>query len=223
MTRTAYRIASAAAALSALTTFLLWLLPRLYTGPASFEQAVALHLNPLYLGRLWVNFIHIFLALVAYGAAACALWRRSAALAGFGFVWMLMWGMAELLGVSVNLFAVNATWRAQFAAATPELQGQLRVLLLGFQGVWDGVFFLLLVCFLLGSLCYGLALVRGRGLERALGGLFLLAVPLTVAIMLGGYTSIGSFDAISGALYPVLQPLSRLLLAYWLWRWAPRS
>lgn len=223
MPRNALRFASIAAALSALTTFLLWLLPRLYTSPASFEQVIALHANPVYLGRLWVNFIHIFFALTAYAAAAYVLWRRTPALAGLGFVWMLMWGMAELLGVSVNLFAVNATWRAQFAASTPAVQEHLRVLLMGFQGVWDAVFFLLLVCFLLGSLCYGLALAGQRGMERALGWLFLLAVPLTVAIMLGGYTSINHFDAFTGAVYPILQPASRLLLAAWLWRQATKA
>ncbi len=218
MPRTALRFAAIAAALSALTTFLLWLLPRLYAGPANFDQAIALHANPVYLGRLWVNFIHIFFALTAYAAASFVLFRRSPALAGLGFVWMLMWAMAELLGVSVNLFAVNATWRAGFAASTPAVQDQLRVLLMGFQGVWDGVFFLLLVCFLLGSLCYGLALAQHKGVERALGALFLLAVPLTMAIMLGGYTSVNYFDPITGAVYPVLQPVSRLLLAAWLWR-----
>jgi hypothetical protein len=218
MPRTSLRFAAVAAALSALTTFLLWLLPRLYQAPANFDQSIALHTNPFYLGRLWVNFVHIFFALSAYAAATCLLWRRTPALAGMGFVWMLMWAMAELLGVSVNLFAVNGTWRAQFATSTPEMQDQLRVLLMGFQGVWDGVFFLLLVCFLLGSLCYGLALVRQQKMERALGWLFLLAVPLTVAIMLGGYTSISAFDGVAGMVYPVLQPVSRLLLAVWLWR-----
>ncbi|SHG35267.1 hypothetical protein [Massilia sp. CF038] len=220
MPRTALRLAAVAAALSALTTFLLWLLPRLTVAPATFDETIALHANPLYLGRLWVNFIHIFFALSAYAGATWLLWRRSPALAGAGFISMFMWALTELLGVSVNLFAVNATWRAQFAISAPAVQDQLRILLLGFQGVWDGMFFLLLVCFLLGSLCYGLALVRQQKVERTLGWLFLLAVPLTVAIMLGGYTSISNFDGIVGMVYPVLQPVSRLLLAVWLWRQA---
>ncbi len=218
MPTTALRFGALAAALSALTTCFLWLLPHLYAAPVNFDESIALHSNPLYLSRLWVNFFHIFFALTAYAAAGSILWRRTPALAGLGFIWMFMWAMAELLGVSVNLFAVNATWRAQFADSAPLVQEQLRVLLIGFQGVWDGIFFLLLFCFLLGSLCYGLALQGQSGLGRQLGWLFLLAVPLTIAIMLGGYTAIHSFDAISNAVYPVLQPVSRLLLAAWLWQ-----
>ncbi len=100
-------------------------------------------------------------------------WRRSPSLAGFGFVCFLLWGFVELSGVSVNIFAVNADWRAHFAAATPEGQGQLRVLLLGFDAVWDALFFLLLTGFLLGTTCFGLAALAGTGLERWVGIMFL--------------------------------------------------
>lgn len=214
------RFASSAAALSAITTFLLWLLPQLYQPPGDFSQAIALHQNPAYLARLWVNFVHIFLALSAYAAAAYILWRRSPLLVGLGFVWFVLWGLTELIGVSTNLFAVNATWRAGFDSASPAVQDQLRVLLLGFAGVWDALFFLLLVCFTLGSLAFGLAAWPGAGLERVVGVLFLLAVPLSVVIIVGGYTR---YEWVAGPVnyvYPLLQPLSRAVLAVWLWRCA---
>lgn len=217
------KFAAICAALSALTTFLLWWLPRLYDAPQDFSQALALHANPYYLSRLWVNFGHIFLALTGYGAAAYLLWRHSPALAALGFLWFILWGFTELLGVSISIFAVNATWRAQFASATPEVEAQLRTHLQGFEGMWDALFFLLLVAFLLGSLAYGAAAVRGRGIERGVGWLFLLAVPLTAAIMLGGYAGIGLFDPFVNWLYPVLQPASRAMLGYWLWSQAANN
>lgn len=222
MSRSALKASAVAAVLSAVTTFLLWLLPRMYDSPAGFEQSVALRENAYYLARLWVNFVHIFLALTAYGAAAWLLWRRSPALAGFGFLWFLLWGFVELIGVTTNLFAVNRLWRAQYAASTPEVQEQLRALLLGFEGVWDALFFLLLVGFLLGTTFYGVAALRGAGLERWVGYLFLLAAPLTVGIMIGGYTSLRVFDGFVAWVYPVLQPVSRALLGVWLWSEAQR-
>lgn len=218
LTQSSLRFASLAAALSALTTFLLWLLPQLYQAPSDFSQTIALHQNSLYLARLWVNFVHIFAALTAYAAAACLLWHRSALLAGLGFVWFVLWGLTELIGVSTNLMAVNATWRAGFASATPAVQEQLRVLLLGFAGVWDALFFLLLVCFTLGSLCFGLAALDGKGVERVVGILFLLAVPLSAAIIIGGYTRHEWVAGPINYIYPVLQPISRAVLAVWLWR-----
>lgn len=220
VTQSSLRFAGIAAALSAITTFLLWLLPQLYQPPGDFSQTIALHQNPLYLARLWVNFVHIFFALTAYAAAAYLLWHRSALLVGLGFVWFVLWGLAELIGVSTNLMAVNATWRAGFASATPAVQEQLRVLLLGFTGVWDALFFLLLVCFTLGSACFGLAALGGQGVERLVGALFLLAVPLSLAIIIGGYTRHEWVAAPINYVYPVLQPVSRAVLAVWLWRYA---
>ena len=211
------------AVISAITTFLLWLLPRHYDAPESFEAALQLHQNHVYMSRLWVNFIHIFFALAAYLATASLLRRRSACLASFGFICFCLWGFVELIGVTISIFAVNAIWRAEFSGATPDVQGHYRVLLLGFDGVWDALFFLLLVGFLFGTTCFGLAALKGRGLERLLGVLFLLAAPLTVAIMVSGYTSIRIFDVLISSAYPILQPISRALLGAWLWKMSDSS
>ena len=217
MSATSLRVAGAAAFLSAVTTFLLWLLPRLYDAPAGFEQAILMHQDTAYIARLWVNFVHIFLCLAAYGAAAVLLWKRSPALAGFGFVCFLLWGFTELIGVSINLFAVNFTWRAQFQSATPEVQEQLRVLLTWFPAMWDALFFVLVNGFLAATTCYGLAALPGKGLERWSGALFLLGTPLTLGIIVGNYTSLTIFSDIMDWIYPVLQPVSRATLAAWLW------
>ena len=53
--------------------------------------------------------------------------------------------------------------------------------------------------------------------ERIVGMLFLLAAPLTVGIMIDEYTSYESLSPILIATYPVLQPVSRALLGYWIW------
>lgn len=217
MSTTSYKIAAVASALSVVTTILLWLLPRLYTSPQGFDEILQLHKNPIYIARLWVNFIHIFLALLAYFAATILFWRRSPTLAGFGLICFLLWGFIELVGVSTNIFAVNFSWRAQFASASPEVQAQLKVLLLGFPAVWDALFFVLLTGFLVGTFCFGVVAISGRGLEWWVGVFFLLAVPLTLAIMLGGYTSVSFLDGVVSWTYPVLQPISRALLAAWLW------
>ena len=223
MTRTGLRVASVFAVLSAVTTFFLWLLPRLYTVPETLEAAVELHRNPYYMARLWVNFVHLFFALVAYGAAAAVLRRVAPALAGFGFLWFVLWGFTELLGVTVNIFAVNRTWRPAFVAASPEARASIRTNIEGFAAVWDAMFFLLLVAFLLATFCYGLAALRADTLGKWVGVLFLLAVPLTIGIMVSGYTQVRVFDVMFGAVYPVLQPVSRALLGVWLWRQATPS
>lgn len=218
LSSTALRVAAVCAFASAITTFLLWLLARFVPPPGTFEDAVARHANVPYMTRLWVNFIHIFFALTAYGAASWIWARRSPALAWVGFVAFLLWGFTELLGVSINIFAVNGTWRASYAAATPEMQAILKTQITAFAAVWDGIFFLLLVGFFIASLAHGMVAWRGQGLERALGALTLAAVPLTALIMLGGYTSFTALDPVADWVYPFLQPVSRSTLGLWLWR-----
>jgi hypothetical protein len=216
--RSFLRAGAVCAALSAVTTFLLWLLPRLYEAPSTFDESVALHANPAYMARWWVNFIHIFFALTSYCALAAALWCRHRMLAAMGLLWFIMWGFTELLGVTINIWAVNLSWRAGFAAADPSSREILRANLQGFSAIWDAMFFLLLVAFLLGTLFFGLAAASGRGLQRLVGVLLLLAAPLTLGILIGGYTSITSLNRVTDWVYPVLQPVSRALMGLWLWQ-----
>ena len=217
------RLAGACAMATAATTLLLWALPRAYAPPADFAAAIALHRETAYLARWWVNFLHTLLALVGYLGAALLLARRSLGGAALGFVFFLLWGMTELLGVVVILLAVNGTWRAGWTEADPAARETLRTLLAGWDAAWDAMFFLLLVAFLLGSLCHGWIAGRGSGLERAAGVLLLLAVPLTLAILVSGYGGPAWPGVVAGWVYPVIQPVGRATLGLWLLRSASRG
>ena len=214
----ALRVAAVCALATSVTTVLLWALLLATPRPGSFADEVALHANGAHLARLWVNFAHNLLALVAYLGAAALLWRRSAGLAAAGLLFFVLWGFVELVGVSVNLFALNGTWRASYAAADPGVRASLAATMRAWSAVWDALFFVLLVAFLLGTLCFGLAAAGGRGLERVVGWLFLLAVPLTAAILADGYFGVVTAGALVSWTYPLLQPVSRALLGVWMWR-----
>lgn len=80
------------------------------------------------------------------------------------------------------------------------------------------MFFVLLIAFLLGTIFYGWATWRGKGLEKLLSYLFWLAAPLTILIILSGYFGFERGTGAVGFVYPILQPLSRLLLGVFLIR-----
>src|SRR6185369_1010791 len=111
------------------------------------------------------------------------------------------WATTELTGISVIIFASNRAWRASYDAADEAKRASLRTMLEGWSAVWDGMFFLLLVAFLLGSLLFGAAAVRQKGLARAVGVLLLAAVPLTAFIMAGGYAGVAWANTLSDAVY----------------------
>jgi hypothetical protein len=88
-----------------------------------------------------------------------------------------------------------------------------------YDGLWDAMYFLLLLGFALGNATFGAVLVRDRGLTRVVGAFLLAAFGLTF------FTNIASelrwftlSEPLASLLYPAIQPLGRTLIGVWLWR-----
>lgn len=213
-----YRITAISAFITAITTFLLWLLPRLYEAPQNFEDGLKLASDNFYIARQWINLFHIPFSLTAYFGVAYELRRREMPIAALGFMWFLIWGITEMTGIATIIFAVNKTWRANYQSASVNQQEIYKANIETFYSVWDSLFFVLLIAFLLASLFYAWATFNGKGLEKLLSYLFLLAVPLTLLIIMGNYTGISWAGTIVAFIYPVLQPVSRFVMGLFLLR-----
>jgi hypothetical protein len=211
-----YTTAAIAAFLSAGTTFLLWFLPRLYTAPGNFEERVALVNNQYYMLKQWVNFFHIPLALTAYLALAYKLRIRELPKVISGMMWFIAWGLIEMAGMAMIIFSVNKDWRANYAAADSAKRMELESNITAFYSVWDSMFFVLLIAFLLGTIFFAWATWKEKGIGKLLSWLFLLAAPLTILITLSGYANLTWGDTIAAWIYPVLQPVSRFILGMYL-------
>ena len=214
-THAALLLGGIASVASAVTTFFLWYLPRTYDAGAGFEGSVALHAEPAYMARLWINYTHIMLALFAYGVVAATMRAKAPIAVGIGFIAFLVWCIAEAIIVSINIWAANETWRAAYGAADEAERQLIRASLHSFSGIWNGVFFVILTAFLIGTLSFAIALFRDTLIQKALGVLFFLAAPLTLIIMLDGYFGATLSEWIAWS-YPVLQPLSRAATGLWL-------
>lgn len=212
------RFGAVCSMLLAVTTLLLWLLPRFVEPAATFDARLALAHNPFHIGRLWVNFVHMFLGFAAYLAIYRVLSDKARGFALLGMGFYCLWVLVELLALSINLFAVNEAWRAGYAAADAERQAMFRTFLAGWPGVWDGLYFLLGLAYLLGSVVFGaLALTQG-GLTRAIGVLLLLGGAISAGFLIGGYGGPAWPEKLADAVYPVVQPLARAVTGWWLWR-----
>lgn len=220
-TSLALKLGGLASVVTAVTTFFLWYLPTTYQVAPGFEGAVALHAEPGYMARLWINFIHVFIALFAYGAVAFVLKSRAPTWAIVGFIAFAFWCLVEAVGVSINIWAVNNTWRAEYLAADVAQQSVIRGSLYTFAGIWDGIFFVVLVTFLIATICYGAALWGDDFVSKILSILFWMAAPLTLIIMLDRYFGANLSQWITWS-YPTLQPISRALMGIWLFKMASR-
>lgn len=212
------RFAAGCAAALAATTLLLWLLPQLVPPAATFEARLALAADPANLARQWVGMAHMLLGFAAMLGAYFVLKVRSPGFAALGLAMFFAWMLVELVATSIGLFTVNAAWREGYAKAGPEAQVAYRALLAGWPGVFDGLYFVLALAYLAGSVTFGMLAVRGDRRAAIAGTFLLLGAAIGAAFLVSGYGGPAWPETLAGHLYPVVMPAGRMVLAWWLWR-----
>ena len=215
---TAYlRFAAGCAAALAVTTFLLWLVPQFVPEAQGFEARLALAHDPANLARLWIGLLHMLLGFAAMLGVYLVLRERAAGFAALGLAMFFTWMLVEIVATSLGLFTINAAWRAGYAGASPEAQSAFKTLLAGWPGIFDGLYFVLGVAYLAGSITYG-ALALRADRRAALAGVFLLlGAAIGFAFLVSGYGGPAWPEMLAGHLYPVIMPAGRLVLGWWLW------
>ena len=217
-----YRAAAVCSVLSAVTTLLLIFLPDFFAPADGFEGRMARVYDPAYAARSWVYFVHPFITMMAALAVAMRVRHLRPGLAIVGLIAFLLWGFTEAAQQGMTLFAFDK-WRVAFATADEATRSQIRTLTVMYDGLWDGMYFLILVAFAIANLCFGLMLLRLEGLGRVVGGFYVAACVLTLTLIwreLGWGAVPEPFASWS---YPAIQPLARILIGVWLWRMADES
>jgi hypothetical protein len=212
-----YRTAAVFSMLSALTTLALIFLPRLFAPIDGFEGRMARVHDGWYQLRAWIYLLHPFFTGTA-GLAMCLRIRATAsATALVGAAGFTIWAFTEALQQCFTLFAFDQ-WRVAYTAGDAVIRAQMPTLTTLYDEVWDALYVLLLIGFMIGNGALGAAFVRGRGLTRVIGVFFILAVLLSLFFFLpeiGVAVSLGPLDA---WVYPATQPLARVLIGVWLWK-----
>ncbi|MGH8175597.1 MAG: hypothetical protein ACREV5_04975 [Steroidobacter sp.] len=212
-----YRAAAVCSALSAITTLLLILLPELYAPVEGFDGRMRRVTDPAYVVRSWVYLVHPFLVMTAALAVAMHIRRSHPAAALIGMLGFVMWGFTEAGQQTLTVFAFDR-WRTAWLAGDELVRAHIQTSSAIYDGLWDAMYFLLLLGFAIGNAAFGIALMKGRGLTRIVGGFFLAAFALTFTIIAGELRWFTLPEPLSGWLYPLIQPLGRLLIGLELWR-----
>jgi hypothetical protein len=212
-----YRVGGACSLLSALTTLLLIFLPRWFSPADDFTGRMARVEDPLYQLRAWVYLVHPFLVFTAALGVAMRLRRQVAALAIPGLLGFALWAATEAGQQALTLIAFDR-WRRAYLAGDPIVRSRMELHTALYDGLWDAMFFLLLLGFLIGNVMYALAMWRGQGLARALSLLYLAAAMLALFGIAGELGVSVLPSALGFWLYPAIQPLARTLIGVWLWR-----
>lgn len=217
-TQSFYRFAAICSFVSAITTLGLIFLPGMLTPADDFAARMARVNEPAYRLYAWVYFTHPFLVVAAALAVAMRLRREAASLVIPGLLAFALWGATEAGQQALTLFAFNP-WRLAWLSGDPVVRATMDVRTAVYDGVWNAMYFLLIVGFFVANALYAVALWRRRGLSRVVGGFYGAAAALTLQIIIvevGGGQLLP--DAIDFWVYPLIQPVARTLIGVWLWR-----
>lgn len=203
--------------LSAVTTLGLIFLPRLFAPIEGFDGRMARVHDGWYQLRAWIYLVHPFITGTA-GLAVCLRIRATAPVAAIvGIAGISLWAGTEAAQQCFTLFAFDA-WRIAYVAGDPAIQSQMPTLTILYDEVWDAMYVLLLIGFVIGFSALGLSFVRRTGLTRIVGGFYLVAVVLTFFYLLPELGIPASLGPLESWIYPATQPLARVLIGVWLWR-----
>lgn len=204
----------AAGIIAGLTTFAIVLLPQFYPSAGTLAERAALLENPFYHARQWCSFLNVFAILLAgWGLAAHRL-KDSPGAASTGMLFLLFYGVAELLGRSAMIFGREYGWMAELATAEAARRADLLLLIEAFDGIWAGWFVLILICFTASAALFGWATRGGSTLQRATSFMLFAAALLGAMTLFSRVLPALAVPSIWG--YPLIQPTSRLLIGLFL-------
>jgi hypothetical protein len=212
-----YRFAAVCSWISALTTCGLIFLPELYAPIEGFEGRMQRVHDPAYVLRSWVYLLHPFFTGAAALAVAIRLRRVAPALVIPGLIGFLLWAATEAAQQAVQLMAFDR-WRVAYVAGDAAVRSTMELRTVIFDGIWDAMYFLLLLAFFIGNVLYAIALWRGRALSKAVSAGYVGAALLTAFIISNEVGGPGLPPSMDAWLYPAIQPLARTLIGVWLWR-----
>jgi hypothetical protein len=216
------RVAAVCAFMSAITTLLLIFLPELFAPAPDFEARMArVYENPYRL-RAWVYLLHPFFVFTAALGVALVVGPRAPILAVVGVLGFMLWAFNEAGQQTLTLFAFDR-WRLAWSGADEAMRTAIRINAQMYDGIWDGMYMLLLVGFAIGNACLGSAMIGNEGLSRVVGSFMLAACALTAMLFLGQIGIATLPDGLLEWAYPAIQPLGRALTGVWLWRIAGRG
>ena len=209
-----------AGVVAGLVTLTIVVLPYLYGQPASFEERLALHENPLYLLRLWLSYLNIFAILLAALGLCVHRLVASPGAALSGMLFLLFYGATELIGRSIMVFTREYRWVHGTLSADGAEREALVESIRMFDQVWAGAFPLILITFSLSAFLFAWATRGGDGLQKTTSLMLFAASALGFVTFLAAY--LPSLRPLAMWGYILIQPASRVVVGLFLLREARR-
>src|SRR5918993_285782 len=186
--------------------------------PADFEQRAVLHRNTLYMVDRWWVIVHCLLVLIAMWGFALLQWKKAPGAAGLGFVFFVVFVVAEITRQMFVLFYMNEL-REQYGVVTDVNTKQNIRQLLTYAGLLTAPLFgLFIFVFALGNLCYGLSLWNEKGFGTFVRFLLIVWAVVGLTVLANQFLRVAAIDRIIEVFNYSFQPFIRTIIGIWLWR-----
>lgn len=192
-----------------------------YATPTTTDAVMAVYADPVFRAQSWLILVQVFLMFLALWGVTLKGWRGAPGLILTGFLLFLFWQILELLPRTYELFTQSYGLAPAYLAAESDAE-RARILATMRQAgaVLDGLGHTRRFFWGAGHLLFGVALIRGSGMARMAGALFLLNAARLVLRMLGEAADLdGLVDVVVGRTQFVVTmvPLF-VVVGWWLWK-----
>ncbi len=188
--------------------------------PADFEERILLFRNPVYLLNRWWVIAHCLLVIVAMWGFALLQFKKTPGFTGLGFLFFVVFGIAEITRQMIVFFYINVLREQYLTAADPAIKEGLKDTISSSGLLTAPLFGVFILMFGLGSLCYGLSLVKTKGLSLLLSVMFIISGLVSFIVLGNNFWHSTSLEQIIEKYNYSFTPLLRALIAVWLWKCA---
>ncbi|XOV77662.1 MAG: hypothetical protein ACFHVJ_11950 [Aestuariibacter sp.] len=218
-------LAALCSILGALTTIILIFLHSKAT--ADFDSEMRLHENLPYILKSWTLFFHSQLNFIAFLGISCLFVRKYPFHICIAGIFFFIWTYTEMSQQAFLIDALNQFWRpAYMSALDSNSKSTFYTLIEGAKGISDSYYFIVIYSFGMGALVSGMALYKERGLAKAIGAASIFIGCLSLSVFLGHYLSLNQLSIVVSwgyeYIYPILQPATRIAIAWYLYQSAIR-
>jgi hypothetical protein len=214
--RTEKRYLKFSAFCALITVFTTIAIHRIHVPSGNFEENVLLYKNSLFLLLNWIIMFHCLMVLFSMLGAALVIEKHSRALAILGFLFIALFVFSEWQRTLNTLWHINGLRRKYTLTADESTLQFIRFEIQNRLSQSNVLFLLFILGFSLGNGCYGLAMIKNKGLDRYIGAGLLIWFCCTACAFIYDFVPAQWLGTIVDICNKYYQPVIRLALAYWL-------
>ncbi len=191
--------------------------------PADFDQRILLFRDQTYLFNRWWVIIHCLLVIISMWGIALIQLKKSPGFIGLGFMFFVVFGIAEITRQMFVLFYMNGLREQYYMAADEQIRESLTPFIDNAGLLSSPLFGVFILSFGIGNLFYGLGLAGEKGFGKLISVLLVVWAAGTLLTLSNHFWKFPSIETIIEKYNFTYQPFVRALLAVWLWKEAIKA